>query len=176
MANGTSGTAYNLPAGETVILRAGATGTNVYIEHGGSGGGGGGVTSFTSGTAALVLNTTNELSGTVSAATLPAGATAGDFVVVAMANLSADIVVTRTGANTINGATTRTIYGTANPYAQVEFVYLETNVWGVVGGDGALPAYVAPAAGERSLSWQAVGRAETGAGGGGRGSVEAAGA
>jgi hypothetical protein len=35
--NGTSGTAYNLPAGETVTLRAGATGTNVYVEHGGSG-------------------------------------------------------------------------------------------------------------------------------------------
>ncbi|MGK3945829.1 hypothetical protein ABK046_46730, partial [Streptomyces caeruleatus] len=34
------------------------------------------VSSFTSGTPTLVLNTTNELSGTVSAATLPAGVTA----------------------------------------------------------------------------------------------------
>jgi hypothetical protein len=40
--NGTSATAYNLPAGESCWVTAGATGSNVYIEHGGSGGGGSG--------------------------------------------------------------------------------------------------------------------------------------
>ncbi len=36
--NGTSATAYGLPAGESCWITAAATGTNVYIEHGGSGG------------------------------------------------------------------------------------------------------------------------------------------
>jgi hypothetical protein len=83
--NGTSATAYNLPPGETVILRAAATGTNVYIEHGGSGGG------------AAVASTAYAASVTLSIAASRAhdiGLLTGDISIDASGLASSDALVT----------------------------------------------------------------------------------
>ncbi len=75
-------------------------------------------TTFTSGTASLVADTINLLTSTTSAATLPAASTWSGFTItVKKVNIAGDIVVSRTGADTIDGATTYTItgaYGTAS--------------------------------------------------------------
>lgn len=64
----------------------------------------------TSGTPTMTIGKVNVLSGTVSAVTLPA-VVDRKTVVIQKRGLAADIVVSRTGGDTINGATTFTITG-----------------------------------------------------------------
>jgi len=116
------------------------------------------ISSFSSGTPTLALNATNELSGTVSAATLPAGATSGDTVVIVLRALASDIVVTRSGSNTINGATTYTLKGTENPYAHVELKYTASNIWVVANETPQGPTFVLPA----DVPFNVLGTAGTG--------------
>lgn len=83
--NGTTGTTYNLPAGAAVVIRAAATGTNVYIEHGGSGGG------------AAVASTAYAASVTLSIAASRAhdiGLLTGDISIDASGLASSDALVT----------------------------------------------------------------------------------
>lgn len=89
---------------------------------------------FTSGTPTLVAaagpGALNRLSGTVSAATLPA-AVSGETAIVEIIGLG-PIVVTRAGADTINGSTTYIVPGATDPErTSVRFVCDAAGAWTV---------------------------------------------
>lgn len=82
---------------------------------------------FTSGTPTLEIGKVNVLSGTVTAATLPAVVNR-KVVTVQKRNLAATIPIGRTGADVINGATSYSLAGT---HAGVTFMGTTTtaNEW-----------------------------------------------
>lgn len=106
------------------------------------GGGSPAVHPFTSGTPTLVSSGSgdiNRLSGTVTAATLPP-AVLGESCIVELVGLG-DIVVSRDGTDTINGATSYTVPGATDPVRTVvAFICDAAGEW-TVGAARGLPTF-----------------------------------
>lgn len=124
---------------------------------GGGGGGGAPIHFFAADPVVLVVGGTNVLGPAVAGpVTLPAGVTLGDEVVVALDGNSNDITINRSGGDTINGAATYIMYGSANSYAQTGLELIQPTVWGSIGAIPQLPAYVAPGAARVLISHTAA--------------------